>query len=154
LARGAQVALNSDSKSFRIRSDHQEAWREYKIPILLAANQYRLPGWFTAAIWDDLRLPSLNWPPDPALLTEWGFLLVEATYRKELAPAKELLYYPANGLLLVRNTVANSLTEVRPLPPKSPFHAEKLFEEQSFFADFGEEAIPSLTLQTYQVPCE
>ena len=150
---GAQVALDSDNMGLRIRSTHPEAWRTYKIPLLLAANQYRLPGWFTAAIWDDLQLPHLNRPPDPALLTEWGFQLVEATYRKELAPAKELRYSPANGLLLVRNTIANSLTEVGPFPLKSPFHAEKLFEEQGFFADVGEEAIPSLTLQTYQALC-
>lgn len=148
---GAQVALDSSSKTLHVRKGNQGSWHAYAIPALLSANQYRLPGWFTAAIWDDLALPSLGESPAEGLLAEWGFQLVGTTYRKQLASEKELRYTPSNGLLIVYNGIANSVTEVGPFPLTSPFHAEKLFEEQGFYADFGEEAIPSLTLATYQV---
>lgn len=121
----------------------------FRLPRVIEANDYRLPGWFLAGIWNYLGMRHLNESPDVQHLQGWGFSFVGNSWRKSISAnaSHELIYWPARNELVVRPSEEFPIPIVS-FPTASIFHAQKLFEEKGWFGSH-EQSLPSLDLNDY-----
>jgi len=135
-----------------IRASNSNFDRRYRIPELTAANNFRLPGWYWAGIWDDMGMPNMGSYID-YISSGWGFQMMgqSGLWYKTLPDDNhlKLFFQPGVNQFYIENEFGHK-ENVAILPTRSLFHIIKLLEENNWFGS-GETRVQTQSINGYTV---